>query len=138
MRYRFHKTLLTLSVVAVAGCAAARSGLHAESHDYACFIPNTVISRDERQGMQFTNNCKVCLAVQFQVTKSAASDATITACYVPSETRVVYWGAGDYRVLALKTCDDASQEGFGRQVSGLELDVNYRTGKCGLVGDFAD
>lgn len=138
MRYRFHKTLLALSTLAAAGCVALAPDPRVQSHDYACLVPDTVISQEQRQGLRFTNNCNGCLAVQFRVTDTATSQATTTACYVPSGTRVIYWGAGDYQVLAQKACDTASREGFGRRVPGLELDLNYRTGKCNLVGDFAD
>lgn len=94
--------------------------------------------RDGKQGIVFTNDCSTCLAVAFQYIDIQTMKEERAACYVPSETRVVYWQTAKPHLLAQKSCEAAKTEGFADIASAAELDTDFRNGKCDLLGTYAD
>lgn len=102
-----------------------------------CQVTDGVLNRDDRLGVIFSNHCSSCVAVGFEYV-SADGKAGKTACFVPSETRVVHWNAGRYRTIGQFDCDHVREKGAPGVASGTDVMRNHQTGACELLGVFAD
>ncbi len=121
-----------------AGCALMPPPADTGATAGGCQVQDQKTVRGGRQGLQMTNSCEQCAAVAFAYTDSDSKRTVNDACYVPAETRVIYWRVNDYQILSQKTCKQAEREGFSGIDAAQRLQENFRSGRCEMVGDFAD
>lgn len=135
-----NKLYLYVSVLAgvLHGCAS--SELKTVWNDTAvdCRVNSEIITRDGRQGLQMTNTCERCLAVGFAYQDAVLGSELQSACYVPSQTRVVFWQATRYEILTEKYCDQAEYAGIAGIATAEQLQKYYKNGTCKIIGEFAD
>lgn len=102
-----------------------------------CVAEDHMIRRDGRSGVEFSNHCRTCVAVGFEyVGGEGGTDKT--ACFVPSETRVVHWDVQRYRVIRQADCDQVRKDGMRGVAAAGEIMENHRSGTCEMLGVFAD
>lgn len=97
-------------------------------HNVACRLSDSVWQSTTATGIQFTNQCDQCMAVAFEYRQRGA-ESKWTACYVPAQSRVVFWDVNEYWLVAQKPCDEAKKHGLGG-VSVAEMESNKRNGLC--------
>lgn len=102
-----------------------------------CAVTDSSLTREGRSGVVLTNTCTACIAVGFEYVGDTG-ETSRTACFVPSETRVVYWGAHRHRVLQQRDCEAVRTDGMRGLATAAEVAGNHRTGACEILGVFAD
>ncbi|WP_455209680.1 hypothetical protein [Kaarinaea lacus] len=124
---KFLAKLWILVFITLAGCATtdseSESGLNKK-----CSVADSLIKRNGTPGVQFTNRCAECIAVAFEY-RHQGSDSKWTACYVPSDSKVVFWDADEYWLITHKSCKEVKKNGLGG-IPVAEIETNDRYGRC--------
>lgn len=125
----------SLAVITVSGCATinpeSERGVSAK-----CSVADSLIKRNGTPGVQFANSCGECIAVAFEY-RYQGSNSKWTACYVPPNTKVVFWDADEYWLVTRKPCTEVKKNGLGG-ISIAEIETNDRYGRCDTRGVVTD
>jgi len=139
MRYQLNFPVFAGAAAGLISGCAGNTPITESGETAANYVLATeLITRDGREGLRFTNDYEHCIAVAFAYAGAAPDKGGKTACYVPAETRVVYWQAKHYRILGEKSCARARREGFAGIATAQRLQTNYLSGQCEILGTFAD
>lgn len=101
----------------------------------ACTVTDSLVRRNGTPGVQLVNECGQCMAVAFEF-RNRGENNQYTACYVPENSRVVFWDAEEYWLISRKPCDDVKQHGLGG-VSNAQIEHNRQIGRCDNLGQYA-
>lgn len=132
MPFRLPPPVLGMTIFVLSGCATMP-----DAPSDGCSVTDEMFVQDGRTGALFTNQCNTCIAVAFEY-KSDDGRSGKTACFVPSETRMVYRDLREYRVTARESCEHVEHHGIHGIGSASEILENHERGKCTLLGAFAD
>ena len=97
-----------------------------------CSVSDSLINRNGTPGVQFVNSCGECIAVAFEY-RQQRSNSKWTACYVPSNSKVVFWDADEYWLITHKPCIEVRKNGLGG-ISVAEIESNDQYGRCDSRG----
>ncbi len=121
---------ICLVALTLPGCANTNNNGNQDDNQ-ACAVSDSLVRRNGTPGVQFINECKRCVAVAFEYRNHGNSNKW-TACYVPAQSRVVFWEADEYWLITRKPCDVAKTHGLGG-ISTAELETNDQTGRCDIL-----
>jgi hypothetical protein len=114
------------------GCATNQPSTNQSGSNHtgtqACLVKDAQINRNGTPGLELVNECDQCVAVAFEY-RDLKKETQWSACYVPPQTRVVFWEAGQYWLIAQKPCVDVKKHGLGG-ISAAILEHNDRIGRC--------
>jgi len=130
-RINTRSVLIFCVVFLMAGCATGKGDAN-HNDTTACAFSDSRFSRNGTPGIQFANQCNHCMAVAFEYRNPGATSQW-SACYVPPQTRVVFWDAKEYWLITHKPCEEAKKFGLGG-ISTAEIEHNDRIGRCGILG----
>ena len=129
---RTSQTLFNCLVALIlSGCANTNNSVQ-----QACSVSDSLVQRNGTPGVQFINECQRCVAVAFEY-RNPGEKNKWTACYVPAQSRVVFWEADEYWLITRKPCDIAKAQGLGG-ISTTVLEANEQTGRCDTLGAIAN
>lgn len=141
-----YRTLYSVVVITIFSCHPIASVIGEDLKKPECINVKLLnVSQDNQRrnqafaaGVQFVNYCNQCIAISFTLNETNDQKKTNSGCLVPAATKVEYRQTAQYSLKSYMDCDLALKNGLAPMVTATQLQSNFQTRRCAVVGDFAD